>query len=112
MFEMASLLSLYFGFAVLYGASARVLPRALHPPKRCGRAAMRVIALLSTAAGVWLWTFTGSVTDAMLVATTALAAFATLFVLLAPAYPRMAWATVLACPPVVLSCSIAGALGE
>ena len=106
MFEVASLLSLYFAFALLHAADPRRWPRILPRSIRCASGKMRALAGLSGVAGFWFSSRIHDVTGASLFVLTALAVIATSFVLLVALLPRAMWGLALACPPLVVALAL------
>ncbi|WP_437723836.1 hypothetical protein [Sorangium sp. So ce861] len=112
MVEIASLLSAYLAFALLHAARPERVPFDVAPRlrgQRAWRVAARVLAAVSFALSVWLWRRTEAGPAAYLVPFAALLCAASLFVLLAPLWPRAAWGLALLSPPAVVALSLAGA---
>lgn len=112
MVEIASLLSAYLAFALLHAARPERVPFGVAPWLRRWRAwrfAARALAAVSFSLSVWLWRRTEAGPAAYLVPFAALLCAASLFVLLAPLWPRATWGLALLSPPVVVALSFAGA---
>ena len=103
MCETAALLSLYFSFAMLHAAHSRGLSPGYWEGKVCNRSGMRFLAALSVGAAVWQLRHVYDLATALLTALTGVAAFATLFVLFVPLFPRVVWGLALACPPLFVA---------
>jgi hypothetical protein len=115
MLETASILAAYFAFALLHGARAERIPfqiaARLHA-RREWTAVARILSVVFLSLSVWLWRRTEPGPAALLVAFTAFLVAASLFVLLAPLWPRAVWALAVACLPAIAVLSLAGALGR
>ncbi|WP_437926837.1 hypothetical protein WMF37_48685 [Sorangium sp. So ce291] len=112
MVEIASLLAAYLAFALLHAARPERVPFRVAPRlrrRRAWRIAARALAAASFSLSVWLWRRTEAGPAAFLVPFAAFLCAASLFVLLAPVWPRAAWGLALLCPPAVAALSFAGA---
>lgn len=108
MLEGASLLSFFLAFALLHGAAPNRLPLKRTKAGRTVFTCMRTAAVVTAGAGVVLWSRTQNATTALLVAIAALSMVATVFVLLAPLFPRAVWALVIACLPLTIALALLG----
>ncbi|WP_437675084.1 hypothetical protein [Sorangium sp. So ce131] len=112
MVETASILAAYLAFALLHAARPERIPfgvAARLRGKRAWSAAARGLAAAAFALSVWLWSRAEAGPSAILVAFTALMAAASLFVLIAPVWPRAAWIPALLSPPAIAVLSSVGA---
>ncbi|WP_437293219.1 hypothetical protein [Sorangium sp. So ce426] len=112
MVETASVLSAYLAFALLHGARPERLPLVIAARLRAWRAwraAARVLSVASFSLSVWLWSRAEAGAAAYLVPLAALLCAASLFVLLAPVWPRVVWGLAFLCPPAIAALSLLGA---
>ncbi|MGK3998763.1 hypothetical protein [Sorangium sp. So ce1024] len=112
MVETASVLAAYFAFALLHAARPERIPFGVASRLRGRRAwgvGARVLAVASFSLSVALWRLAEAGPAAFLVALTALLVAATLFVLLAPIWPRAVFGLAVLCPPAIAALSLLGA---
>lgn len=111
MIETASVLAAYFAFALLHAANPRRIPFGILSRLRSKRAwapAARAFAVVFFSWSVWLWSRVEPGPAAILVAFTAFMGAASVFVLLAPVWPRAVWSLAILCPPAVAALSFVG----
>ena len=108
MLEAAAVLSFFVAFALLHGAAPHRFPLKRAKASRGVFLCMRAAALVAAGAGVLLWSRAEDATTALLVAVAALSVVATVFVLFAPLFPRAIWASVLACPLLIIALVLMG----
>lgn len=112
MIETASVLAAYFAFALLHAANAKRIPFGILSRLRSKRAwspAVRAVAVVFFSWSVWLWSRVEAGPAALLVVFTAFTVAASVFVLLAPVWPRAVWSLAILCPPAVAALSFFGA---
>lgn len=102
--ELACVLMAYAAVAAAYAAGAR---RSVPVPPRA-RASWAVVALAAVAAAGALWPRSDGAILAGVCVVMAVSAMATLFVLIAPVWPRVAWAIAAIAPA---AAAVAAALG-
>jgi hypothetical protein len=111
MLEAAAVAASFLAFAAFHAAEPRRRParwRGAAPPWLA--TALRVAGAAVLASSVALWRSVEGATSALLVVAAALCAAATLFVLVAPVFPRLVWGLTVACAAATLVLSIAGGL--
>ncbi|MGK3969795.1 hypothetical protein WMF38_32565 [Sorangium sp. So ce118] len=112
MVEAASVLAAYFAFALLHAARPERIPFGVASRlrgRRGWRVAARILAVAFFSLSVALWSLAEAGPAAFLVALAALLVAATLFVLLAPIWPRAVWSLAVLCPPAIAALSLLGA---
>jgi hypothetical protein len=112
MVETASVLAAYLAFALLHAARPERIPFGVATRlrgRRAWRVAARGLAVASFSLSVALWGRVEAGPAAFLVALAALMVAATLFVLLAPIWPRAVFGLALLCPPAIVALSLLGA---
>jgi hypothetical protein len=108
MLEGAALLALYLAFALLHAAEPRRRPSSWPALAPAWDRRFRIAALACLACGTGLWARAEGLAAALLVALSALTAFATAVVLLAPVAPRLVWGLAVACVPAALALTLWG----
>ncbi|WP_433931244.1 hypothetical protein AB3662_43880 [Sorangium cellulosum] len=112
MVEIASVLAAYFAFALLHAARPERIPFGVASRlrgRRAWRVAARVLAFGFFSLSVALWGRAEAGPAAFLSALAALLVAASLFVLLAPIWPRAVWSLAVLCPPAIAALSFLGA---
>ena len=112
MIETASVLSAYFAFALLHAANPKRIPFSILSGPRSSRAwapLVRVVAVVFFSWSVWLWSRVEAGPASIFVAFTGFMVAASVFVLLAPVWPRVVWSLAILCPPAVAALSFIGA---
>jgi hypothetical protein len=110
MFESASLLALYLGFASFHLANPERQPDLWRPHLRKVSAALPWAGAVLWGIGTALWAAAQGIVSAVLVSLTALCFIGTFFVLLVPVAPRLVWGIALAGGPIALSLVLMGHL--
>ncbi|WP_438025468.1 hypothetical protein [Sorangium sp. So ce233] len=112
MVETASVLAAYFAFTLLHAARPERIPFGVASRlrgRRAWRVAARALAVAFFSLSVALWSLVEAGPAALLVAFAALLVAATLFVLLAPIWPRAVFGLAVLCPPAIAALSLLGA---